>query len=86
MRTVKSDYWTIATTQGALGECLTAQHRYAEAESLLIESYNSLKASQGEQNPRTIEARQRLVKFYEAWKKPALAAQYRAQPAASLAR
>src|SRR5713226_2044687 len=76
-RTVKNGHWSIATTEGALGECLAAQRHNAEAEAMLIESYNSLKASQGEQNPRTVEARHRLVKFYEAWAKPAEAARYR---------
>jgi hypothetical protein len=63
---------------GALGECLTIQKRYDEDESLLIASYNDLKASQGEQNPRTVEALQRLALLYDAWKKPDQAAQFRA--------
>jgi len=56
---------------------LTKQRRYREAEPFLIESYNDLKSSLSEQNPRTAEARQRLVEFYEAWGKPELAAHYR---------
>ena len=76
-RTVKNGHWSIATTEGALGECLTAQRHNAEAEPMLIESYSSLKASQGEQNPRTVEARHRLVKFYEAWGKTDEVARYR---------
>jgi serine/threonine-protein kinase len=61
----------------ALGECLTVQKRYAEAEPLLTESYNELKSKLGDQNKRTVEARQRLVKLYELWEKPDLAARYR---------
>ena len=64
-------------TVSALGECLTAQKRYAEAEPLLTDSYNELKSKLGEQNKRTVEARQRLVKLYELWEKPDLAARYR---------
>jgi len=60
-----------------LGECLTAQKRYAEAEPLLIESYNELKLKLGDQNKRTVEAQQRLVKLYELWEKPDLASRYR---------
>ena len=60
-----------------LGECLTAQKRYAEAEPLLIESYNELKMKLGDQNKRTVEAQQRLVKLYELWEKPDLASRYR---------
>jgi serine/threonine-protein kinase len=61
----------------ALGECLTVQNRYAEAEPLLIDSYNELKTKLGDQNKRTTEARERLVKLYELWEKPELAARYR---------
>ncbi|MEY2577742.1 MAG: eukaryotic-like serine/threonine-protein kinase [Verrucomicrobiota bacterium] len=61
----------------ALGECLTMQKRYAEAEPLLIDSYHELKSKLGDQNKRTLEARQRLVKLYELWEKPELAVRYR---------
>ncbi len=67
--------WT-AETQSALGENLTAQRRYDEAETLLIESHNTLKASLGQQDPRAQEARRRLVALYEAWKKPEMAASF----------
>ncbi len=72
----KGHYW-VALTNSALGECLTAQRRHAEAEILLLESHNALRSGQGEQHPRTLEARQRLVKLYEAWGKPYKAAHYR---------
>jgi len=67
----------VSTTESALGECLAAQGRYVEAETLLLESYKALKSSQGDQNARTIEARTRLIKLYEAWRKPDEAARYR---------
>jgi len=65
--------------KGDLGECLMAQKRYAEAEALLVESYQSLKASQVERSPRTAEALRRLVRLYEAWGKPEMAARYTAR-------
>lgn len=49
---------------------LTTQKRYDEAEPLLVESCESLKNSQGEQNPRTVTARNRLAALYEKWNKP----------------
>jgi len=61
----------------ALGECLTAQKRYGEAEPLLLESYNELKTKLGDQNKRTIEARQRLAKLYSSWDKPDEALRFR---------
>lgn len=71
-------YYYTALTKAALGECLTTQKRFEEAEPLLIESYNDLKASQGEQNPRTVEALRFLVGLYDLWKRPDRAAPYRA--------
>jgi serine/threonine-protein kinase len=56
----------INKVEGALGACLTAERRYAEAEPLLLDSYNTLKSSQVKKDPRTIEALERLVKLYEA--------------------
>ena len=70
-------HWQVAFTKGALGESLTQQQKYTEAEPLLIESYNDLKASQGEKNQRTDEARGWLVELYDAWEKPEMAARYR---------
>jgi eukaryotic-like serine/threonine-protein kinase len=68
-------FW-VAVANGALGECLTTQKRFAEAEPLLVESYASLKSRLGQRDPRTAEALQRLLKLYDAWGKPAQAAQY----------
>jgi eukaryotic-like serine/threonine-protein kinase len=73
----KEHYW-VALASSALGECLTMQQRYNEAEPLLVGSYESLKHSQGANNPRTRLALQRLVKLCEKWQKPDLAAKYRA--------
>jgi tetratricopeptide (TPR) repeat protein/predicted Ser/Thr protein kinase len=67
----------IPAIASSLGECLTAQKRYAEAEPLLTDSYNALKSKLGDENKRTVEARQRLAKLYDAWDKPDEAARYR---------
>jgi len=72
----KGHYW-IALADNALGECLTIEKRYGEAEPLLLESYQSLKSSQGATNPRTRLAGQRLVTLYEAWGRPDVASRYR---------
>ena len=60
----------IAEIRGYLAECLIAQKRYAEAEPLLIESYQTLKSSQVPASPALKEARERLASFYAAWGKP----------------
>jgi serine/threonine-protein kinase len=74
----KGHRWA-AYTQSALGENLTAQKRYAEAEPLLVESYNTLNAALGPQDPKTREARRRLGALYLSWGRPEEAARYDAQ-------
>jgi serine/threonine-protein kinase len=66
----------IGISQGALGECLTMKKRFAEAESLLQQSYTIIKAVQGETGPSTVEAARRLANLYQSWGKPAEAARY----------
>ncbi|MCA1618684.1 MAG: serine/threonine-protein kinase [Acidobacteria bacterium] len=78
-RGLKPGHWMVGEAQGALGECLTARGRYAEAEPLLAESHKNLDAALGHKDPRTREARRRLVTLYEAWRKPETAARF-AQP------
>jgi eukaryotic-like serine/threonine-protein kinase len=68
---------SISSAVSALGECLTAQKRYDDAEPLLLQSYEELKAKSGDQDKRTTEARKRLAKLYEDWNKPEQAAQFR---------
>jgi eukaryotic-like serine/threonine-protein kinase len=68
----------IGASEGALGECLTAQKRYTEAEPLLQRSYTTMKDVQGEHGPLTLEAVRRLAALYRAWGKPEVAARYQA--------
>ena len=75
--TLSVEHFWVATANGALGECLTTQKRYEEAEDLLRKSYESLKTSQEPDSPRLGLARQRLVLLYEKWGKTDLAAKYR---------
>ena len=70
------DFW-IPFTESTLGECLLAQKRYAEAETLLISGYTGMKSVAGDKDARVGEGRQFLVKLYEAWGKPKEADQYR---------
>ncbi len=67
-----------ATANGALGEFLTAQKRFPEAEPLLLASYESLRKSQATNSPRTKLALERLASLYQAWNKPEKATPYRA--------
>jgi eukaryotic-like serine/threonine-protein kinase len=71
-------HWTTANVRSMLGECLLVQRRYAEAEPLLKQGYDEISAALGQEHPRTIEAIERLVSFYESGKQPERAASYRA--------
>jgi hypothetical protein len=62
-----------------LGECLTIEKHYNEAEPLLLASYESSKSSQGASNPRTQIALQRLITLYENWGRLDAADAYRAK-------
>ena len=66
----------IGKAEGALGECLTLQKRYADAEPLLLDSYEILESTTVSNDARRTEALQRLVSLYEAWGKPQEAARY----------
>ena len=61
-----------------LAESLTAQRKYGEAEMVLQAAYKDANEVQGAQHWRTKLAASELVKFYDAWGKPELAANYRA--------
>jgi serine/threonine protein kinase/uncharacterized protein HemY len=65
-----------AGTRGALGECLTLQNRFEEAEPLLLESYHAVEQRLGGKDPRVRDAARRLVVLYEAWHKPEKAAPF----------
>jgi serine/threonine-protein kinase len=84
-RLLPAGHQNIAVVEGALGECLTTQKRFTEAEPLLLRSYSEMKSNLGEQDPRTSEARLRLVTLYEIWGKTEDATRYRPAPPLSAA-
>jgi tetratricopeptide (TPR) repeat protein len=72
----KENFW-VALANDALGECLTVQGQYDEAEPLLLRSYESLKSSQGATNPRTRLALRRIITLYDDWGKHDTANRYK---------
>lgn len=70
-------HFMAALSKGALGEFLTTQKRYAEAEGLLLGSYEGLKSSQSANSPRIRNAAERLVTLYTDWGKPSDANNFR---------
>jgi tetratricopeptide (TPR) repeat protein len=76
-RALPPGHWLLASSESALGACLTALRRFAEAETLLLRAHEALVASVGASHERTLEARKRLVRLYEAWGRPRLADPFR---------
>ena len=63
-------HWLVAETQTLLGEAVVGQGKFAEGEGLLLQGFSGMK-----DNPQVPEdtkraALLRLVRLYEAWKKP----------------
>jgi hypothetical protein len=71
------DHWRIAEARTALGECLLASRRFNEAEIYLREGYEGLRASKDAPPEDVRGAREKLIAFYEAARRPELAARYR---------
>ncbi len=65
--------------RGRLGACLSELGRYAEAEGLLLSSYDALGAKLGPKDSRTRETVRDLATLYERWGKPEKAASWRAK-------
>jgi serine/threonine-protein kinase len=80
-RLVPAGNQLIGITEGALGECLTLQKRYAEAEPLLLNSLEILRSSTVESDSRRVEAMRRLAVLYRSWGRPQEAARYETSPA-----
>lgn len=70
--------WRTANTESVLGACLANLGQFDEAETLLLRSYPIIKTKWGDDNDLTRDAQKRIVGLYESWKKPHLAAEYRA--------
>lgn len=67
----------IAVQRGRFGALLAALSNWAEAEPLLIASYENLNQRLGAAHRDTREAAGRLVQLYEAWQRPERATPYR---------
>jgi uncharacterized protein HemY len=73
----------LASLKSALGESLTAERRFTEAETVLLDAYETQKARVLPAQYELGETRRRLAELYRAWNQPERAAQYRATLAAN---
>ena len=63
-------YFLTVLTKNALGEILTANKKFDEAEALLLESEQDLKTTQATENQRILIAENRLTDLNKVWNKP----------------
>jgi Fe-S oxidoreductase len=70
-----------ATYRSRLGSCLGNLGRHAEAERLLLPSYEALAAKLGPKDSRTQETVTEIAKLYDRWGKPQQAASWREKAA-----
>jgi hypothetical protein len=71
-------HFLILSSQSILGEHLALAKRFDQAEPMLLESEKALVEARGESAPIVKDARERIVRMYEAWGKPGEAAKWRA--------
>jgi serine/threonine protein kinase len=71
--------WATATAESRLGGCLTVLGQFADAEKLLLSSYQTLQGARGTPPQRRVEAVDRIVNLYETWGKADKAAEWRAK-------
>jgi serine/threonine protein kinase len=77
-RTLPPGQWLTAEGRSVLGNCLLAQNKYGDAEPLLLGGCRELRQAQGTPPRALRQAAESLVQLYEAWDKPAKAAEWRA--------
>ncbi len=84
---IQPNDWNTFDAKSMLGEALLDQHKFAEAEPLLVSGYDGMKQREDEipsaEQPRLAKALERLVKLYDAWGKKDEARKWRKQFAAS---
>lgn len=71
-------HWRIGLAESILGESLSGQKRYGEAERLLVASYPLLRDGSGPQSIYTRQALTSLASLYRAWGRPVDAERYQA--------
>jgi tetratricopeptide (TPR) repeat protein len=78
-----SDDWPTFETRGLLGGGLLGRKKFAEAEPLLLGSYEGLKAREARipapERKRLTQAGDRIIRLYEEWGKPDEAAAWKAR-------
>jgi hypothetical protein len=76
-KSLPADHWWIANSHAALGLCYVREHKYPEAEGVLLTSLATLEKQRGADSADARRVRAWLVELYEGWGRPQSAARYR---------
>jgi eukaryotic-like serine/threonine-protein kinase len=76
VKSLPAGHWLIAAADGSLGEVLTLDGRYGEAEQLLLAAEARVREVRGAESVAVADQRTRLVALYKRWGKPAEAAKW----------
>jgi eukaryotic-like serine/threonine-protein kinase len=76
-KSLPAGHWLIAAVDGALGEVITLDGRYAEAERLLLSAEARVREVRGAESTAVADQRIRLVTLYTRWGKPAEATKWK---------
>ena len=72
-----ADHDVLAGLRGKFGALLTTMQRFEEAETVLLDSHEKLRARFSPEDRNVAAAARRLVQLYEAWNRPEQAERYR---------
>ena len=76
MQSLPAGHWLIAAVDGSLGEVLTLDGRFADAEQLLLAAESRVREVRGAESVAVADQRKRLVALYKRWGKLAEAAKW----------
>lgn len=77
-KALPKNHWRIFVAESAIGESLTGQGRFEDAERLVVNAYLNMKADPRASADEVSASLQRVIALYTAWGKTDEAAKYRA--------
>ena len=77
--TFPENHWLVADAEGQLGLCRALSGDYAEAEPVVLASYETIQTHRGVKGRRTRDSLERVIRFYELWDRPEQASAHRAR-------
>jgi serine/threonine protein kinase/Tfp pilus assembly protein PilF len=77
-RTSPPGHWRVGNVRSMLGGCLVRMGKLRDAEPLVLQGYETIRAARGPADHYTVSALERVVDLYRRWDKPAETSRYEA--------